>query len=419
VNSLFNDETEITQAKYEKEFAINGVMTPRLRYKGFSNTWEQCELSELANFGKGSGYSKGDLIDSGSPIILYGRLYTKYETTISDVDTFVVQKSGSVITKGGEVIVPASGETAEDIAIASVVEKPGILLGGDLNVIYPNEKIDPTFLAISITYGKPHIDMATRAQGKSVVHLHNSDLRKVMLDFPKREEQLKISQYIKSIDNLITLHQRKYDKLVNTKKALLDKMFAKAGEVTPKLRFRGFTDAWEQCELGELAPITMGQSPNGVNYTSNPENYILVQGNADMENGKVRPRVWTTQITKLAKPNDLIFSVRAPVGSVGKTDYEAVIGRGVASIRGNEFIYQQLLKLEMNGYWKTISTGSTFDSINSAELKTTLINAPKHNEQEKISSFLNSVDKLITLNKYKLEKLKNIKKALLEKMFVQ
>jgi type I restriction enzyme, S subunit len=142
-------------------------------------------------------------------------LYTKYETTISDVDTFVVQKSGSVITKGGEVIVPASGETAEDIAIASVVEKPGILLGGDLNVIYPNEKIDPTFLAISITYGKPHIDMATRAQGKSVVHLHNSDLRKVMLDFPKREEQLKISQYIKSIDNLITLHQRKV-KMINS-----------------------------------------------------------------------------------------------------------------------------------------------------------------------------------------------------------
>jgi type I restriction enzyme, S subunit len=154
-------------------------------------------------------------MDSGSPIILYGRLYTKYEIAITDVDTFVVQKSGSIITKGGEVIVPASGETAEDIAIASVVERPGLILGGDLNVIYPNERIDPIFLALSITYGKPHIDMVKRAQGKSVVHLHNSDLRKVMLDFPKREEQLKISQYFKSLDSLITLHQRKV-KMINS-----------------------------------------------------------------------------------------------------------------------------------------------------------------------------------------------------------
>jgi type I restriction enzyme, S subunit len=217
---------ELKKGYLQKMFPKNDSNVPEIRFKGFTDTWEQCELSELANFGKGSGYSKGDLIDSGSPIILYGRLYTKYETTISDVDTFVVQKSGSVISKGGEVIVPASGETAEDIAIASVVEKPGILLGGDLNVIYPNEKIDPTFLAISITYGKPHIDMATRAQGKSVVHLHNSDLRKVMLDFPKREEQLRISQYIKSIDNLITLNQRKLDQLENLKKGYMQRLFA-------------------------------------------------------------------------------------------------------------------------------------------------------------------------------------------------
>jgi len=145
----------------------------------------------------------------------------------------------------------------------------------------------------------------------------------------------------------------------------------------------------------------MGQSPNGVNYTSNSEDYILVQGNADIENGKVKPRVWTTQITKLAKPNDLIFSVRAPVGSVGKTDYEAVIGRGVASIRGNEFIYQQLLKFELSGYWKTISTGSTFDSINSQELKNTQIIAPENTEQDKIGSFLKSIDTLITLHQRK------------------
>ena len=96
--------------------------------------WEQRKLGELVQFSKGAGYSKGDLKESGTPIILYGRLYTKYETVIADVDTFADAKNGSVYSRGGEVIVPASGETAEDISIASVVEKQGILLGGDLNM---------------------------------------------------------------------------------------------------------------------------------------------------------------------------------------------------------------------------------------------------------------------------------------------
>ena len=126
----------------------------------------------MAKFSKGNGYSKGDLIEAGTPIILYGRLYTKYETTISDVDTFVVAKDGSVYSKGGEVIVPASGETAEDIARAATVDKPGILLGGDLNVVMPNEEINSAFLAISISNGSSQRELAKKAQGKSVVHIH-------------------------------------------------------------------------------------------------------------------------------------------------------------------------------------------------------------------------------------------------------
>ena len=161
-------------------------------------------------FSKGTGYSKADLKKSGTPIILYGRLYTKYETVIVDVDTFADAKPGSVYSHGGEVIVPASGETAEDISIASVVEKSGVLLGGDLNIITPPEVLDSTFLAISISNGKPHDDMAKMAQGKSVVHLHNTDLEKIDLTFPGHEEQVQISSCFKRVDNLITLHQREH-----------------------------------------------------------------------------------------------------------------------------------------------------------------------------------------------------------------
>jgi len=179
----------------------------------------------LVQFSKGTGYSKADLKEFGTPIILYGRLYTKYETVIADVDTFADAKQGSVYSHGGEVIVPASGETAEDISIASVVEKSGVLLGGDLNIITPSADLDSAFLAISISNGKPHEDMAKMAQGKSVVHLHNTDLEKIDLAYPSHEEQTQISGFFRGIDNLITLHQRKLEKLQAIKRSMLEKMF--------------------------------------------------------------------------------------------------------------------------------------------------------------------------------------------------
>ena len=190
-------------------------------------TWEQRKLGEMVSFSKGSGYSKGDLKENGTPIILYGRLYTKYETIISEVDTFADYKKGSVYSKGGEVIVPASGETAEDISIASVVEKSNILLGGDLNVITPQDYLDSPFLAISISNGKPHNDMAKMAQGKSVVHLHNSDLEKIELPYPYIAEQRKISRFFSNLDKLITLHQCKLKLLKQIKQSMENGLFIK------------------------------------------------------------------------------------------------------------------------------------------------------------------------------------------------
>ena len=170
--------------------------------------WEQRKLETVATFSKGSGYSKGDLQEVGTPIILYGRLYTKYETTISEVDTFVNEKSGSVYSKGGEVIIPASGETAEDIARAATVENKGILLGGDLNVITPDENVDSAFLALSISNGAAHKELASKAQGKSVVHIHNAEIQALNIAFPSKPEQSRISGYFANLDHLITLHQR-------------------------------------------------------------------------------------------------------------------------------------------------------------------------------------------------------------------
>ena len=187
----------------------------------------------------------------------------------------------------------------------------------------------------------------------------------------------------------------------------------------PAIRFKGFTDTWEQRKLGDTVQITMGQSPDGSTYSDVPSDYILVQGNADLQNGWVSPRVWTSQMTKKADAGDLIMSVRAPAGAMGKTAYNAVIGRGVAAIKGNEFIYQLLEKMDSDGYWKALSCGSTFESLNSDNIKNADVLIPDVAEQEKIGEYFLAIDRLITLHQRKLEKLHNLKKAMLAKMFPQ
>ena len=163
------------KALLQKLFPKNGSQFPEIRFKGFTDAWEQRKLGDIATFSK--------------------------------------------------VIVPASGETAEDISRASVVKNQGIIIGGDLNVIKANHLLDPTFLALTISNGEQQKELSKRAQGKSVVHLHNSDLQEVNLTFPLLNEQKEISTLFEKMDNIITLHQRKLDKLQDVKKGLLQKMF--------------------------------------------------------------------------------------------------------------------------------------------------------------------------------------------------
>ena len=184
-----------------------------------------------------------------------------------------------------------------------------------------------------------------------------------------------------------------------------------------KIRFKKYNDVWDNVKLTEIAPIVMGQSPDSKNYTDNPNDYILVQGNADMQNGRVIPRVWTTQVTKLAEKGDLILSVRAPVGDIGKTDYNVVLGRGVAAIKGNEFLFQLLTKMKQSHYWSKFSTGSTFESINSNDIKSAEIYLPSIEEQSAIGSLFRTLDDLLSSYKNNLANYQSLKATMLSKMF--
>ena len=194
----------------------------------------------------------------------------------------------------------------------------------------------------------------------------------------------------------------------------------KTKKKAPIIRIKGFDGDWERRKLGEVCQITMGQSPEGSTYSDEPSTYILVQGNADLKDGWVCPRVWTTQKTKTAEIGDLIMSVRAPAGTMGKTAYNVVLGRGVAGIKGNEFIYQTLVKMDADRYWKKLASGSTFESINSDAITNAEIKLPQNvEEQEKLGSYFSHLDALITLHQREIDRIVCLRKAMVEKMFPQ
>ena len=185
----------------------------------------------------------------------------------------------------------------------------------------------------------------------------------------------------------------------------------------PKLRFKEFKDDYISTYINDITEITMGQSPNSVNYTSNRNDIILIQGNADLNNGKIQPRLYTTEITKMCEINDIIMTVRAPVGDLAITEYKACIGRGVCSIKGSKYLYYYLENFKYKGEWKKLSKGSTIDSITSNDLKNINITLPDKFEQEKIANFLSLLDRKIELQQKKIETLKIYKTGLIQRIY--
>ena len=183
-------------------------------------------------------------------------------------------------------------------------------------------------------------------------------------------------------------------------------------------QFTGASFTWERKKLGIYVPITMGQSPNSKNYTSNPRDNILVQGNADLYNNRVLKRTFTTEVTKTADKDDILMSVRAPVGDIARNQYESiVIGRGIAAIKGNNFLYYQLEKMNNSGFWKKYIAGSTFESINGKDLKSSDIYISNYKEEKSIGNIFQTLTKTIQLHERKYEELALIKQALLQKLF--
>ena len=378
---------------------------PRLRFPGFTGDWEQRKLSDITEIVMGQSPSSKNYTDNPNDNILVQgnadlkdgkvvpRLWTKEITKTID-------KDGIILT----VRAPVGDVARTDYKV---------VLGRGVAGIKGNDYIYQ-FLQ-KLQNNRYWVSLSS---GSTFESINSNDIKDLIIDIPSIEEQTKISMLLNNVNSIITLHQRKLNHLILKKKSLLQKLFPKNGGHYPELRFPGFTDAWEQRKLSDITEIVMGQSPSSKNYTDNPNDNILVQGNADLKDGKVVPRLWTKEITKTIDKDGIILTVRAPVGDVARTDYKVVLGRGVAGIKGNDYIYQFLQKLQNNRYWVSLSSGSTFESINSNDIKDLIIDIPSIEEQTKISMLLNNVNSIITLHQRKLDHLQLQKKALLQQLFV-
>ncbi|QNP15766.1 restriction endonuclease subunit S [Bacillus pumilus] len=402
--------------------------SPQIRFAGFTDAWEQCRLGSVADFSKGNGYTKNDLRDTGFPVVLYGRLYTKYETIINNVDTFVEMKDKSVISEGNEVVVPASGESAEDISRASVIGKPGLILGGDLNIIKPKQEVNSTFLALTISNGTQQKEMSKRAQGKSVVHLHNSDLKEINLLYPKLEEQQQIGTFFTNIDNLLTLHQRNLELLKDMKKSLLQKMFPKDGANVPEIRFAGFADAWEQHSLSKVGDFVR----TSVDPQATPHASFVEYSMPSYDNGRKPEVVFgdSMQSIRLKVSGDVLlinklnvrqkriwFVEDAPSNAVASSEFMPFTSTEIDLA----FLEQLMLSDKTTRDLESISSGTSNSQkrITPSDVLKYIIKFPVDRaEQEKIGSFFKNIDNLIIFHQRELNSLENLKKSLLQQMFI-
>lgn len=278
-----------------------------------------------------------------------------------------------------------------------------------------NNKLINPYLYYLIQTSK-YSNLAAQSTGSKMPRADWSILSETDFEIPVIEEQKKISSFLKKIDVRIQLQQEKIDLLKEQKKGFMQKIFSR------ELRFKNKDGqefpAWENKLIGEIGDIIMGQSPDGSSYSEDSSDTVLVQGNADLKNGKIVPRIYTSKITKMATIGDIILTVRAPVGVVAKCNIPACIGRGVCAIRSDDFLFYYLDYYYITSQWSKLSQGSTFESVNSNDIKNIIVPQPSTHEKEVIISFFDRLSQKIHLAEGALSELEKQKQAFMQQMFI-
>ena len=380
---------------------------PQIRFAGFEEDWEQRKLALFAEFLSGNGLNWNDIsADGKQECILYGNLYTDYGMI---VDT-VIYKTNSkiqnpVYSEFGDVLIPASDTTSTGLARATSLEKSGILLGSDINIIRPKIGINGSCLSLAINANKK--ELVKLIKGSTVRHIHNSEIKNIEIYLPKLEsEQFRLSSYFKNIEHLIVIHQSKYDKLVNIKKSMLEKMFPKNGSNVPEIRFKGFSGDWEWRKLEDLIDVCSGRD-----YKHLSEGDIPVYGTGGYMLSVSEALSYDKDAIGIGRKGtiDKPYILNAPFWTVDTLFY--AIPREKVDLN---FIFDIFQNID----WKKKDESTSVPSLSKTTINNIDILVPKYGEQQALGQLFYGIDKLITLHQYKLEKLKNMKKACMEKMFV-
>ena len=392
---------------------------PAIRFKGFTDAWEQRKLGAVAEKTYGGGtpatsneaYWNGNLPWIQSSDIVDGKLFgvePRKRITQAGLNNsatqLVPENSIAIITRVGVgklAFMPFSYATSQDfLSLSKLNTEP--------------------FFTVYACYKKLQSELGA-VQGTSIKGITKDELLAKVIMVPQYAEQQQIGAFFSELDNLITLHQRKYDSLVNVKKAMLEKMFPKNGETVPEIRFKGFTDAWEQRKLGEVATFINGRAYSQPELLLSGKYKVLRVGNfytndswyySDLELGE----------KYYADYGDLLYTWSATFGPHIWLGDRVVYHYHIWKIDlSNQLEKQFTVELLEQDKANILSSknGSTMVHITKEgmEQKDVII-PPSIKEQQKIGAYFKHLDNLITLHQRKLEKLKNIKKSCLEKMFV-
>ena len=386
---------------------------PAIRFKGFSDAWEQRKVQGVA-----------DRFDNlRIPVAANLRVHG----TTPYYGANGIQDYVEGFTHDGEFVLVAE-DGANDLKNYPVKCVNGrIWVNNHAHVLQGKAGIaDNSFLAFAISQS----DIESLLVGGGRAKLNAETLMSIEFRLPCLQEQYRIGEYLTQLNHLITLHQRKFEKLTNVKKSMLEKMFPQNGSSYPEIRFKGFTDPWEQRKLGDIADIVGGGTPSTGNqsyWDGDIDWYapaeIADQIYANSSQKKITGLGYENSSAKMLPPGTVLFTSRAGIGKTAILTRKGCTNQGFQSIvphRGeldSYFIFSRTEELKR--YGELVGAGSTFVEVSGKQMAVMeLMMPPTMREQQTIGGFFQQLDNLITLHQRELEKLQNIKKSMLEKMFV-
>ena len=376
------------------------TLVPQIRFAGFTDPWEQRKLGELYK----EVSEKNDLTYGRDRIISVAHMYFNpvvYVTEDDYLKTYNVMRLGDIAFEGNRSKNFAHGRLVENTIGDGIVSHV-------FKVFRPIQPFDLMYWKYSINNEKAMKDVLTRStKASTMMHeLVAKDFLNEEIAVPSLEEQRRIGAFFDRLDSLITLHQRKYDKLCVLKKSMLDKMFPKGGSLYPEIRFAGFTDPWEQRKLGELADnIDTGRSV----FCSESYGRYPVLGSTSV--------IGSDSSYDYEGAFLLTARVGANAGNLYRFAGKVKISDNTVFLQApnSDFLFYLLSHFDL----RKLSFGTGQPLVRASELRAVEIDVPKsENEQKSIAEFFDRLDSLITLHQRKLELLRNIKKSMLDKMFV-